>query len=62
MDGLEREWTAGHVIRVNVLTPGGRAFAERHGFQATPTFVLFDDQGNQVRRWVGRPPQLSELQ
>ena len=62
MDGLEREWTAGRVIRVNVLTPAGRTFAERHGFQATPTFILFDGRGNEVHRWVGHPPQVSELQ
>jgi thioredoxin-related protein len=61
VDGLEREWKAGQVIRVDVLTPLGRSFADQHGFQATPTFILFDGHGNEVRRWVGRPPSLNEL-
>jgi thioredoxin-related protein len=61
VDGLEREWKAGHVIRVDVLSSVGREFGSRHGFRATPTFVLFDSQGNKVNWWVGRPPLLSEL-
>jgi thioredoxin-related protein len=61
VDRLEQDWTAGRVMRVDVLTPAGRAFADRHAFQGTPTFVLFDANGNEVRRWQGSPPALSEL-
>jgi hypothetical protein len=62
VDGLEREWTTGQVIRLDVLTMVGREFGELHGFQFTPMFVLFDGAGVEVRRWQGRPPALSELQ
>ena len=61
VDGLEREWKTGRVIRVDVLSPVGREFGSRHGFRATPTFVLLDGRGTEVNRWVGRPPLLSEL-
>lgn len=60
MDGLQRQWATGQVIRVDILTAIGRAFADRHNFEGTPTFVLFDGQGHEAARWQ-RPPQLSEL-
>ncbi len=62
VDGLEREWRAGKVIRLDVLTPVGREFGRLHDFQFTPTFILFDGGGVEVRRWQGRPPALSELE
>jgi thioredoxin-related protein len=49
------------VLRVDILTPIGREFARRHDFVGTPTFVLFDSQGKEVKRWP-RPPSLSELE
>ena len=61
VDRLEQDWTTGQIVRVDILTPVGREFANRHDFQGTPTFVLFDDAGNEVQRWRGRPPELSEL-
>ena len=60
VDGLEREWTAGQVIRLDVLTPAGRDFGRRHDFQYTPTFILFDASGRELARWQ-RPPSLGEL-
>jgi hypothetical protein len=48
------------LIRVDILTPIGRAFADRHRFEGTPTFVLFDGSGNEVKRWR-RPPSIGEL-
>ena len=62
MDGLERGWTAGRVIRLDVATPVGREFGKLHGFQFTPTFILFDGNGVEINRWVGRPPALSQLE
>jgi len=61
VDRLREDWKAGQVLRVDVLTPVGREFANQHGFEGTPTFVLFDAAGNEAARWRGRPPELNEL-
>jgi hypothetical protein len=61
VDGLEHDWTAGQVLRLDILTPVGREFGRLHGFQYAPTFVLFDGKGLEVSRWMGRPPALREL-
>lgn len=60
MDRLQADWKAGRVLRVDILTPVGREFARRHDFVGTPTFVLFDSSGTEVKRWQS-PPALSEL-
>jgi len=60
VDGLEQHWTSGQVIRVDILTSIGRAFADKHQFIGTPTFVLFDSTGNEVKRWQ-QPPKIDEL-
>ncbi len=61
VDRLKAEWTTGQILRVDVLTPVGREFANQHGFEGTPTFVLFDGAGSEVQRWRGKPPELREL-
>lgn len=61
MDRLKDDWQTGQILRVDILTPVGREFADQHDFQGTPTFVLFDGAGNEVQRWRGRPPELREL-
>jgi hypothetical protein len=61
VDGLERDWTGGQIIRLDIFTPVGREFGALHGFQYTPTFILFDAQGVEVGRWTGKPPALSDL-
>ncbi|MGH2593005.1 MAG: hypothetical protein ACRDGG_05785 [Anaerolineae bacterium] len=62
MDGLERDWKAGQVLRLDVATPAGREFGKLHAFQFTPTFILFDGNGAEINRWVGRPPALRDLE
>lgn len=62
MDGLERSWQAGQVIRLDIQTPVGHAFGALNDFQYTPTFILFDGSGVEVGRWRGRPPTLQELE
>ena len=49
------------MLRVDILTPIGREFARRHDFIGTPTFVLFNGNGTEVKRWQ-QPPQLNELE
>ncbi|MFZ2361000.1 MAG: hypothetical protein WA040_16775 [Anaerolineae bacterium] len=59
---LERDWSEGRVVALDIMKPAIRQFAYEVGFEATPTFILFDAQGNELRRWVGRAPGLAELQ
>lgn len=64
VDRLEREQQGRlEVIRVNVQDPAGKELAGRFGFEWTPTFLLFDGQGNLVWRAVGRiEPEAIERQ
>ena len=61
VDGLEREWTDGRVIRVDIRSADGGAFASRHGLTLTPSFILFDGAGREAGRWTGRPPALGDI-
>ena len=54
VDGIEQEHASSlRVIRLNVQEPAARALAEQFDFRFTPTFILFDLDGNEVQRWVG---------
>jgi thioredoxin-related protein len=54
VDGIEDEHTGELVVlRVNVQDPAGQALAEEYGFRATPTFIFFDAQGEELWRSVG---------
>ncbi|HZY44680.1 MAG TPA: hypothetical protein VFF70_08025 [Anaerolineae bacterium] len=55
-----QKWTTGQIIRVDILTPIGREFADGHNFEGTPTFVLFNRSGQEINRWR-RPPSINEL-
>jgi hypothetical protein len=61
VDGLERDWETGHIVRLEFTEPAVRAFGDRVGFEITPTFILYDGNGQEIRRWVGNPPGLDEL-
>lgn len=61
MKRLEKQWDEGQLVTLDVLDPQIRDFADQVGFEVTPTFILFDGQGNEVRRWVGRVPDAGEL-
>ena len=61
MDKLQTAWKTGYVLRVDILNPIGREFARRHAFVGTPTFVLFDGKGKEVKRWQ-QPPSLGEIE
>jgi hypothetical protein len=58
---LEREWTGGQVVTLDVMAPQIRLYGAEVGFEVTPTFILFDAQGREMQRWVGRVPGLAEL-
>jgi hypothetical protein len=48
-------------LRADSLTPIGREFARQHDLVGTPTFVLFDGTGREIKRWQ-QPPSASELE
>jgi thiol-disulfide isomerase/thioredoxin len=48
-----------HIIRVNIQEQVGKDLGSVYGFQATPTFIFFDAQGNEVWRQIGNfDPQM----
>lgn len=48
-----------HIIRVNIQENVGKDLGSVYGFQATPTFIFFDAQGNEVWRQIGNfDPQM----
>jgi thioredoxin-related protein len=58
---LEEEWKTGQVIKLNMMNPATREFGAEVGFQFTPTFILFDGEGKELKRWRSQPPELGEL-
>jgi hypothetical protein len=61
VDELERGWQDGRVLRLEFTEPAVQIFGQQMGFETTPTFILYDGQGQEVQRWMGRPPSLDEL-
>ena len=54
VDGLEQEFSGQLlIIRLNIQETVGRELAPVYGFEYTPTFILFDAQGNELWREVG---------
>ena len=41
------------IIRLNIQEEVGRELAPVYDFEFTPTFIYFDEQGNEVWREVG---------
>lgn len=62
MQRLEQQWSDGNLVTLDVMDPQIRRFGAEIGFEVTPTFILFDQQGRELQRWVGRAPTLAELQ
>lgn len=56
VDGLEKELGERmQVLRLDVLSPVGRAAAREYTVQAVPTFVLLDASGEMVYYQAGFP-------
>ncbi len=54
VDGIERVHEGKlKVIRLNIQEPAGEALLERYDFRFTPTFIFFDEDGEELQRWVG---------
>lgn len=54
MDELELELGDDiHFIQLNIQEEIGMELAPVYGFEATPTFIYFDSEGNELWRMVG---------
>ena len=55
VDGIEREWQGRlKVIRLDIQEAAGRTLSRELEAMYTPTFILFDSQGREILRSVGR--------
>jgi thioredoxin-related protein len=62
VSSLESQWKNGRIIQVNLtFSTASKEVADRLGVQATPTFILFDADGVEQRRWTSSVPKLGEL-
>jgi thioredoxin-like negative regulator of GroEL len=54
VDGLEKKYSGDFSIkRVNADKSAGKKLARKYGIIGQPNFVLFDQDGNQVRKLMG---------
>jgi thioredoxin-related protein len=54
VDGLEATYGEDfNIVRVDIDTKWGKEMAREHGFIGQPTFIFFDDSGEEVRRLMG---------
>ena len=54
VDGLEETYGRDFkIVRVDIDTGRGKQLAREHAFIGQPTFILFDDSGEEVRRLMG---------
>ena len=59
VDGLEETYGKDFkIVRVDIDTAVGKELAREHYFIGQPTFLFFDDSGEEVRRLMG--PQTAE--
>ena len=55
-------WKGGRIFRLNLVDDGPQQeFAGSLGVTDSPTFILLDGAGKEVRRWVGEEPKVAEL-
>lgn len=59
--GLEAEWQGGIIMRLNVSFDVVRTIGNSLQVERTPTFILFDAQGQEIQRWVGEAPSVDDL-
>lgn len=54
VDGIAREHGDRlNIIHLNVQDPAGAALLEQFDFRVTPTFIFFDESGEELQRWLG---------
>ena len=59
VNGLEKTYGKEfEIVRIDIDTDRGKELAREHYFIGQPTFLFFDDSGEEVRRLMG--PQAAE--
>ena len=58
---IEEGWQSGRVLRLNIAYPFVQEYSEKVAVERTPTFILFDAEGEEIGRWVGVAPDWEEL-
>jgi thioredoxin-like negative regulator of GroEL len=59
VNGLEQTYGQEFkIVRIDIDTAEGKKLAREHNFIGQPTFIFFDDSGEEVRRLMG--PQEAE--
>jgi thioredoxin-related protein len=61
VSGIAENWKSGRVVRLNTISEVTKKYAEKINVKDTPTFILFDAEGKEVRRWQREAPKLAEL-
>ena len=61
MSRLAEQWKSGRVLRLNTANEVNKHYAEQIGVANTPTFILFDAAGGEIRRWSSEAPTVMEL-
>ncbi len=57
-----QQWKSGRVLRLNITwSQAVKDYAYVIGVERTPTFILYDAQGEVLKRWIGKAPELDEL-
>ncbi len=54
VDGIEQKYQNRlMVLRLNIQDPTSLPYLDRYNFQYTPTFILFDGNGEEIWRRIG---------
>ena len=61
MSRLADEWTEGRVLRLNTVSEINKRYADKIGVTTTPTFILYDNAGKELRRWIEAAPSVVDL-
>ena len=61
MSRIAEEWKTGRVLRLNTVSEVTKQYADQIGVTDTPTFILFDPSGRELRRWSREAPTMAEL-
>jgi DTW domain-containing protein YfiP len=61
VSGIAENWKSGRVVRLNTTSEVTKKYAEKINVKDTPTFILFDAAGKELRRWNREAPKLAEL-
>jgi hypothetical protein len=59
---LGSQWKSGRILSLNLfLDEVNKQVAGDFKVRRTPTYILFDRDGREVKRWVSEQPRVEEL-